>query len=91
MFNKLNLIRFAALVVFASFTACKTTQPPEVIAVPEPAAVYVPEPVVAAPEPVPEPIITAPDQRWLPGHSSYTTPVPVEPVDVDEMGPVISE
>lgn len=68
--------------------ACKTTSLPEPIPAPPPAAVYVPEP---APAPEPEPVSAAPDQRWLPGHSSYTTPVPVEPVLVDELGPVIPE
>lgn len=92
MFYKLNIVHVAALVVFASLSACKTTQPPEPkpVAAPAPAVVYVPE-AVAAPAPAPNPVYVEPDQRWLPGHSSYTTPVPVDPVEVDELGPVIPE
>ena len=70
--------------------SCQTTSLPEPIPAPTPAAVYVPEPA-PAPKPEPEPVSAAPDQRWLPGHSSYTTPVPVEPVLVDELGPVVPE
>lgn len=92
MLNKLNIGRFAALVMFVSLAACQTTQPPEPmpVAAPAPAVVYVPEPV-ATPAPEPEPVYVEPDLRWLPGHSSYTTPVPVDPIDVDELGPVIPE
>ena len=83
-----HFTRLAALAALASLSACKTTQPAAPVAVvPKPAAVYVPapEPVVAAPAPV----YVEPDYTTLPGHSSYTTAVPVEPVDVQEMGPVI--
>lgn len=89
--TKSNMIRFIALVLFASLTACQTTQPPAPIHAPAPAAVYVPEPVAAAPAPVPAPVYVEPDYTTLPGHSSYTTPMPVEPVDVQDMGPVFTE
>lgn len=89
MFKKPNVIRFTVLGLFASLCACKTTQPPVAVTKPAPTAVYVPEPV-AQPAPTPEPYV-APDERWLPGHSSYTTPVPVDPVEVDDLGPVIPQ
>ncbi len=91
--TKVNLLRFILLAMFASLTACSTTQPPiPVMANPQPTAVYVPEPVIVAPAPTPAPpIYVAPDYTTLEGHSSYTTPVPVEPVEVQEMGPVIGE
>ena len=90
--TKLNFLRFALLVVFASLTACMTAPPPLPVPAPTPAAVYVPEPAVEpVPAPVPEPVYVAPDYTTLEGHSSYTTPVPVEPVEVQDMGPVIDE
>lgn len=82
---------FAAFLGALGLSACamqapapvSRSAPPAVIFAPEPA----PEPIVVAPAPVPLP--PAPDYTTLPGHSSVTTPVPVEPVDVEGLGPVI--
>jgi len=86
--TKANLVRFMLLVIFAGLTACKTTQPPAPVRAPEPVRVVVPAPT---PAPPPAPVYVEPDYTLLDGHSSRTTPMPVEPVDVQEMGPVISE
>ena len=94
MMTRLNMTRFFTLVSVASLSACAVTQPPAPVSAPPPQAVFVPQPAVIAPEPAPAPpppVYTAPDYTSLEGHSSYTTPVPVAPVDVEEMGPVIGE
>jgi len=94
--TRLNLRCFIALVLFASLSACAATQPPAPISAPLPTAVFVPPPSQNLPAPQPSlapapPVYVAPDYTTLEGHSSYTTPVPVEPVDIEEMGPVIGE
>lgn len=77
-----------AICLLAGLSSCKTTQPPAPIAAaPEPVQIYEPQAVIEAPAPAPQPII-APDYTTLPGHSSVTTPVPVEPVEVEGLGPV---
>jgi hypothetical protein len=86
--TRANFLRFIALVLFVALTACKTTQPPAPVRVAAPVQVFEPEPV-AVPTPAPQPVYVEPDYTTLPGHSSVTTPVPVEPVDVQDMGPVI--
>ena len=86
--TRANFLRFIALVLFATLAACKTTQPPAPVRPAAPVQVFEPEPV-AVPTPAPQPVYVEPDYTTLPGHSSVTTPVPVEPVDVQDMGPVI--
>lgn len=70
--------------------ACAVTPAPTAAA-PVPAVLSAPAPQpVAAPAPAPPPpVYTAPDYTTLPGHSSVTTPVPVDPIDVEGLGPVI--
>lgn len=89
---KLTLNKSALFIFLLTLlAACQTTQPAAPIPVTEAVRVYAPEPTPVMPAPEPEPVYVEPDQRWLPGHSSYTTPVPVDPVEVDELGPVIPE
>ncbi len=77
-----------ALIAGLMMSACKTTQPPapaRIVLAPAPVRVVepTPPPVVAPP-----PVIVAPDYTWLEGHSSRSVPVPVEPVEVEDIGPV---
>lgn len=88
-------LRCFAIAASAMLAACAATQPPAPVQARLPAeAAAVPPPIAVVPAaamPAPPPVYAAPDYTTLDGHSSYTTPVPVEPVDVQEMGPVISE
>ncbi len=86
--SDVSTLKLSALVLIAALSACKTTQAPVPVRTAEPVQVFEPEPVVAPP-PAPQPVYVEPDYTTLPGHSSVTTPVPVEPVDVQDMGPVI--
>ena len=79
-----------ALIGALMMSACKTTQPPapaRIIALPVRVVEPTPPPVVAPP-PVVVSTDSGPDYTWLEGHSSRSVPVPVQPVEVEDIGPI---